>query len=117
MSTNKGWTSPPHPEAIRTDWEWNNPIFRTLNPEHYANPHNQGIGITCDWADHRDKWTVNRIATYTCHPYNLHGDALDDFATLRKAGWHIRITGSDYNPGSTVRVDITAPEYLRGNKA
>lgn len=98
--------------AVRTDWEWDNPVFRTLDPEHYADLHNQGIGISRDWADHRDKWNTGGNITYSCHPYSLHGDALDDFATLRKAGWRVHITGSTYNPGSTVRVDITAPAYL-----
>ena len=112
MTTTKGWTSPPHPEATRTDWEWDNPIYRTLNPEHYANPHNYGTAILCDWADHRDKWVVNGVPTYSCHPYQLFGDALDDFVTLRAAGWRVYITGSEYYPGRTVQVDITPPEYL-----
>ncbi|MCY1656325.1 hypothetical protein OVA21_03690 [Dietzia sp. SL131] len=103
--------------AIRTEWEWDNPIFRTLDPDHYANPDNDGEGIRRRWADHGDKWSVSGNTTYSAHPYGLDGEALDDLATLRKAGWHILVTGSDYNPGSSVRVDITAPSWLRGDAA
>lgn len=100
--------------TTRTEWEWNNPIFRILDPDHYADPANEGYAIHRRWADHRDKWITNGIPTYSCHPYDIDGPAIDDFATLRAAGWRVLISGSEYNPGSTVRVDITVPAYLHG---
>lgn len=98
--------------TTRTEWEWDNPVFRTLEPAHYASPDNTGLGIHRSWADHRDKRDIAGVITYTCHPYTLAGEALDDFETLRAAGWQVRVTGSEYNAGRTVRVDITPPPRL-----
>lgn len=98
----------PH-EAPRTPWGWNSPVFVALAPEHYRNPDNDGIGISRRWTDHQDLIERHGHTVYVAHPYVLDGEALDDLSRLRSAGWAVRVDGSEYYPGRTVRVSLESP--------
>lgn len=90
----------------RRTWEWDNPIAKALHPGHYADPANDGMGVHLRWADHQDVIESATGTVYVAHPYILDGPALDDLARLRGMGWQVRVSGSDYLPGRSVRVSI-----------
>lgn len=94
----------------RRNWGWDNPIAKALNPGHYNDPANDGLGVHLRWADHQDVIENARRTVYVAHPYILDGPALDDLARLRVMGWRVRVSGSNYLPGRSVRVSIEVPQ-------
>lgn len=92
--------------ASRRTWGWDNPIAKALRPDHYDDPTNDGLGVPLRWADHQDVIESAGGTVYIAHPYILDGLALDDLARLRDMGWQVRVSGSDYQPGRSVRVSI-----------